>query len=186
MGEAGEVTKLLSRWSDGDTSARERLVPLVYNELRRLAGGFLKRERQGHTLQPTALVNEALLRLFQQRNAPEQGRDQFFGLLAQLMRRVLVDHARKRAADKRGGHAQRVTLNEEIIGLGPVDLDVLDLDRALGRLAELDPRQAKIVELRVFCGIKVTEVAQILDLSPATIKREWRIAKAWLHRELRG
>ena len=186
MGEPGEVTILLSRWSDGDESAREELIPLVYDELRRLAGGFLKRERQGHTLQPTALVNEALLRLFQQRNAPEQGRAQLFGLLAQLMRRVLVDHARKRAADKRGGQVQRVTLNEEIVGLASVDLDVLDLDRSLKRLAEMDPRQARIVELRVFGGIKVPEVAQILDLSPATIKREWRVAKAWLHRELSG
>jgi RNA polymerase sigma factor (TIGR02999 family) len=179
-----EVERLLAEWNDGDESARDRLVPLVYGELRRLAGGFLRRERAGHTLQPTALVNEALLRLFQQRNVPAEGRQQFFGLIAQLMRRVLVDHARKRHAAKRGGPATYVTLDERLEHAATPNLVVLDVDRALGRLEAMDERQARIVELRVFGGFEVDDVATALDISPATVKREWRSALAWLHREL--
>lgn len=179
-----EVGQLLAEWNDGDESARDRLVPLVYGELRRLAGGFLQRERAGHTLQPTALVNEAFLRFFQQRNVPAEGRQQFFGLIAQLMRRVLVDHARKKNAAKRGGPQTCITLDEQLEHAVSSNLAVLDVDRALEKLEAMDSRQARIVELRVFGGFEVTDVATALEISPATVKREWRSARAWLHREL--
>ncbi len=185
MGEdRHELTQLLEEWAAGDSGARDLVVPLVYDELRRLAGGFMKRERGDHTLQPTALLNEALLRLFQQRQIPDEGRDQLIALIAQLMRRVLVDHARRRHADKRRAGVTRVTLNEEAGGVSRDQPELLDLDRALTKLEQIDPRQARIVELRVFGGFEVQEVGALLEISPATVKRDWTIAKAWLHREL--
>lgn len=185
MGEdRHELTRLLHAWAAGDSGARDRVVPLVYHELRQLAGGFMKRERGDHTLQPTALVHEALLRLFQQRKIPAEGRDRLIALIAQLMRRVLVDHARRRQADKRHAGVTRVTLNEESGGVSRDQPELLDLDRALTRLEQIDPRQARIVELRVFGGFEVQEVGALLEISPATVKRDWTIAKAWLHREL--
>ncbi len=178
------VTEILAAWMDGDPSARDRLVPIVYDELRRLAGGFFRRERDGHTLQPTALLHEALLRLFQQQPPRVQGREQFYGLIAQLMRRVLVDHARRRMADKRGGGVTRVTLGEASGALADNGFAVLDTEQALTRLERMDKRQARIVEMRVFAGFEVAEIASVLGVSESTVKREWRIARAWLHREL--
>jgi RNA polymerase sigma factor (TIGR02999 family) len=180
------VTAVLMEWAEGDPSARDRLVPLVYDELKRLAGGFLRYERPGHTLQPTALVHEALLRLYDQRKATARSKEQLMALIAQLMRRVLVDHARRRRAQRRNAGSTLITFADELGGAEPGGIDVLDLNLALSKLAEFDPRQAQIVELRVFGGFGVKEVAQIIELSPATIKREWRIAKIWLHRELFG
>lgn len=179
-----DVTRLIGAWAAGDEAARERLIPLVYDELRRLAGGFLRREHPGHTLQPTALVHEAFVRFLGQGPVPVECRGQFMALVARTMRRVLVDHARKRNADKRGAGDTLVELNESIDGAAPGQLDVLLVDDALERLAALDPRQARIVELRVFGGLEVREVADLLGLSPATVKRDWTLARAWLHREL--
>jgi RNA polymerase sigma factor (TIGR02999 family) len=178
------VTELLHAWGAGDERALDRLVPAVYAELRRQAERQLRRESAGHTLQPTALVHEAYLRLVDQREAKWEGRSQFFGVAAQLMRRILVDHARGRGAAKRGGGAARVTLAEGSAEAAEGEVDVLALDEALTRLATLDARQARVVELRYFAGLGVEEVAQVLDVSPATVKREWTMARAWLRREL--
>ena len=183
---ASDVTRLLLEWSGGDEQALTKLMPLVYDELRRIAGHHLRRERAGHTLQPTAVVNEAYLRLVGQRRARWQNRAHFFAVAAQLIRRVLVDHARGRAAAKRGGGLPPLTLRSE---QGPAvgrDLDVLALDETLTRLSRLDPRQARLVELRFFAGLSVEESAEAMGLSTATVKREWRTAKAWLYRELRA
>jgi RNA polymerase sigma-70 factor (ECF subfamily) len=183
-----EITDLLAAWSGGDRAALDRLLPLVYAELRRVAARRLARERAGHTLVPTALVHEAYLRLVEQHSAQWQGRAHFFGVAAELMRRILVDHARARAAAKRGAGQTLVSLDaaREPRGPGAPDVDVLALNAALDRLAELDPRQARIVELRYFGGLSVDETALILDLSPATVKRAWTMARAWLFRELGG
>lgn len=178
------VTELLARWSGGDAAARDALVPVVYQELRRLARRCLSGQRSDHTLQPTALVHEAYMRLVKSDSMEWQSRIHFFAVAAQVMRQILVDHARARAAAKRGGGACKVTLNEEI-GLRPKsELDILALDEALKRLLDLDARQCQIVELRFFGGLSIEETSKMLDISPATTKREWATARIWLHREM--
>jgi RNA polymerase sigma factor (TIGR02999 family) len=178
------VTELLRAWGGGDQAALDRLLPVVYDELRRQAQRYLRRERPGHTLQTTALVHEAYLRLIDQRQARWQTRSQFFGVAAQLMRRILVDHARGRHAAKRGGAAIQVPLEEESAAAQERDVDLLALDEALTRLAAFDPQQARVVELRYFTGLGIEETAEALGVSPATVKREWAMARAWLKREL--
>ena len=182
---AQSVTSLLRAWSAGDPEAGRRLVPLVYGELRRRAGAYLRRERPGHTLQPTALVHEAWLRLAGQ-DVDWRNRSQFFGMASQLMRRILVDHARRRGAARRGGGGLQVPL-EEAMGTtaGGDRVDLVRLDEALTELAEIDPRQGRIVELRFFGGLTTEETAGLLGVSPATIKRDWTVAKAWLFDRLR-
>ena len=181
---SSSATVLLLRWKDGDPKAMEELLPLVYDELRRLAQSYLRREREGHTLQSTALVHEAYLRLIDQ-NADWQSRSHFFGIAAQMMRRILVDHARARGAVKRGEGLQ-VTLDEKMAIANAKNLDVIALDGALNRLATLDEGQAKIVEMRFFAGLSIEETAEAVGVSPATVKRDWAMAKAWLMRELQG
>lgn len=176
----GSVTRLLHRWSDGDREAFGDLLPLVYSELRARAGSYLRRERSGHTLQPTALVHEAYLRLMGQENARWNDRAHFFAIAAQAMRRILVDHARKHTAPKRGGGAERISIEDAPQLSAAPAVDVLGLDEALERLAELDPRQAKVVELRFFGGLTIEESAAVLDVSVRTVAREWKMAKAWL------
>jgi RNA polymerase sigma factor (TIGR02999 family) len=180
------VTRLLLDWSKGNKEALDSLVPIVYDELRRQASRYLRRERVGHTLQTTALINEAYMRLVDQKNVHWQNRAHFFGIAAQLMRRILVDHARTRKRAKRGGSDVRVSLNEATVKSKSQDLDIVALDEALERLVEIDPQQSRIVELRFFSGLNVEETAEALRISPATVKREWRIAKAWLYREISG
>lgn len=182
--DRGDITRLVADWAGGDDRARDRLIPLVYDELRRLAASFALRERAGHTLQPTALVHEAFLRFSEQGAVPVESRGQFMALIARTMRRVLIDHARARAADKRGGGATIVPLDEARDGIAPVHADVLRLDGLLERLARLDPRQAEVVQLRVFGGFEVRDVAAALEVSTATVKRDWAMARAWLYREL--
>jgi RNA polymerase sigma factor (TIGR02999 family) len=183
---SNQVTQLLVRWRDGDQQALEELMPLVYDELRRLAGYYLRQERNDHTLQSTALVHEAYLRLAGQ-NPPEwQNRAHFFGIAAHLMRQILVEHARGRSAAKRGGGAFRVTLTEAIAAPDQLDIDVVELDRALNSLAELDQQQSKIVELRFFGGLTIEDTSEVLGVSPATVKRDWVIARAWLYRAMSG
>ena len=178
------ITQLLERWSQGDEEALDQLMPLVYDELHRLAGAYLRSERREHTLQPTALVNEAYLKLVRQRNIQWQNRAQFFGVAAQLMRRILVDHARANYADKRGGDRVNVSLkNIGAFGTQPTT-DVLALHDVLNRLAEIDPDQSRIVELRFFGGLTIEEAAEVMQVSHSTVEREWKIAKAWLKREL--
>ena len=179
-----EVTQLLAAWGDGDRAALDRLMPLVYDELRRLARHYMGRETPGHTLQTTALVNEAYLRLADQRNTHWQNRAQFFGIAAQMMRRILVDHARGRAYAKRGGGALRVPLDERAVLAPEKAAEVVALDDALKRLAENDPRKSQVVEMRYFSGLTVEEIAEVLKVSPVTVMRDWSMAKAWLHREM--
>ena len=181
-----EVTKLLLRWGQGDRAALDALTPLVYDELHRLASRYLRRERPDHTLQSTALVHEAYLRLIDQRNVRWQNRAQFFGLAAELIRRILVDHARARQAAKRGGALYKLTLDEALDATAPRDLDLVRLDDAMGALARLDPQQCRVVELRFFAGLTIEETAEVLGISVATVKRDWLVAKAWLRRELTG
>jgi len=181
-----DVTDLLLAWSEGDRQALDRLVPVVYSELRRRAAAQLARERGPHTLQPTALVHETFLRLVDQRSARWQNRAQFFAVAARLMRRILVDHARARAAAKRGGDALRISLDDADEAPVASETDVLHLHRALEKLASLDERQAQVVELRYFGGLSVEEVAGALELSAITVKRDWAMARAWLYRELTG
>jgi RNA polymerase sigma factor (TIGR02999 family) len=178
----GEVTRLLHAWGEGDDSARERLIPIVYQELRRRAAAHLRHERDGHTLRPTDLVHETYLKLVAQ-NARFENRGQFFAVASRLMRRILVDHARARGAAKRGG-GLRVTLVEPE-ARRTADPELLDLDAALDELQALDERQARLVELRYFGGLSLDETAQALELSPATVSREWATAKAWLYRRLK-
>ncbi len=178
------VTELLVDWGRGDRSALERLMPAVYAELHRLAEQHLARERTDHTLQATALVHEAYLRLVDQRSVRWQNRAHFFGIAAQLMRRVLVDYARRRDAAKRGDGARPLSLEEAADQAPSRPLDILDLDRALDRLAALDPQQGRLVELRFFGGLTVEESAEVLGVSARTVKRDWRAARAWLYREL--
>jgi len=181
-----DVTQLLSRWSQGDRAALDSLVPVVYGELRRMAARYLRRERAEHTLQPTALVNEAFVKLIDQRDVRWQNRAHFFGVAAQLMRRILVDHARERAAEKRGGGVGRVPLEDALAVTASNQIDVLAVDNALNRLHEIDPDQVRIVELRFFGGLTVEETAEVLGWSSGSVKREWTIAKAWLQREMSG
>ena len=180
------VTELLQAWSDGDDNALDRLMPLVEVELRRLAGAYMRRERREHTLQTTALVNEAFLKLTDARRVRWQDRAHFFGISARLMRRVLVDHARSRGFQKRGGGAHRVTLHEGLAAAADAAVDVVALDRALDALAKVDDRKSRIIELRFFGGFSVEETAEVLQVSPDTVKRDWRLAKLWLLRELEG
>jgi RNA polymerase sigma factor (TIGR02999 family) len=178
------ITQLLARWSNGEEKALDELLPLVYDELHRLAVTYLRRERREHTLQPTALVNELFLKFSEQHSMSWQNRAQFFGVAAQLMRRILVDHARAHFADKRGGDRFCVSLrNIAAFGAEP-DADLLALHDALNKLAEIDPTQARIVELRFFGGLTIKETAEVMGISHATVEREWKIAKAYLKREL--
>jgi RNA polymerase sigma factor (TIGR02999 family) len=178
------VTRLLLQWTDGDTRALDQLLPLVYDELRRLAQSYLRRENVGHTLQSTALVHEAYLRLVDQRDVNWQNRSHFFGIAAQMMRRVLVDHARAHHAAKRGSGGIKVTLDEGLVAAEQRDVNVIALDEALTRLAEIDPQQTRIVELRFFAGLSIEDTAELLKISPATVKRDWAMAKAWLYGEM--
>jgi RNA polymerase sigma-70 factor, ECF subfamily len=178
------ITQILKRYSDGDKTALDELLPKVYDELRRLAGAYMRRESPNHTLQPTALVHEAYFRLVDQKNVKWQNRGHFFGIAAQMMRRILVDHARIRHAEKRGGKATKISFEEGLHWTPRDEPDILSLDSALTRLTELDERQGKVVELRYFGGLGVEETAEALGISPATVKRDWTVAKAWLLREL--
>jgi len=184
-----DVTALLLAWNKGDRDALEHLMPLVYQELHRIAAAHFRRERPEHTLQATALVHEAYLKLVDQRHARWENRSQFFAVAATLMRRVLVDHARAQAADKRGAGATRLSLGDvaepRAIG-GEADVDVLALNEALDKLAALDPRQARVVELRFFGGLDLEETASTTETSLTTVKRDWIMARAWLYRELGG
>ncbi|HEU4479747.1 MAG TPA: sigma-70 family RNA polymerase sigma factor [Pyrinomonadaceae bacterium] len=179
------ITQLLINWGKGDQAALERLMPLVYSELRRLASNYLRRERAEHTLQPTALVNEAYLKLVDQRNAKWQNRAHFFGIAAQLMRRILVDHARQRQAVKRGGAEQhRLSITSAEAVVKQPEIDLLALNEALEELAEMDPQQSRIVELKFFGGLSIEETAEVLGISHATVERDWKMARAWLRRQL--
>ena len=181
---ARDVSGLLAAWNEGDPSAQEELLPLVYDELRRLARGHLRRERPGHTLQPTALVHEAYLRLVGEGVATWQNRAHFYGIAARLMRQILINHAEARATARRGGGALRLSLAAaDRLAEGP-DVELMALDDALKGLSALDPRQGQIVEMRFFGGLSVEETAEVLGLSPATVKREWSAARAWLRREI--
>jgi len=177
-----EITQLLVAWGDGDRAALDQLTPLVYEELRRLAHQYMSQERPGHTLQTSALVNEAYLRLIDQKDVHWQNRAHFFGIAAQMMRRILVDHARQRRYAKRGGAARQVPLDEAMIVSEERAADVVALDQALNSLAEIDPRKSQIVELRFFGGLSIEETAEVLKVSPGTVMREWTLAKAWLKR----
>ena len=187
--EQGNITRLLQEWQDGNREALERLMPLVYHELHELASRYLSRERSAHTLQPTALVNEAYLKLAGQRSADWQNRAHFYGIAAQLMRRILVDHARRDGRFKRGGDALRLSVDEVSVAMPDAAVDAVDafeLDRALSRLETLDPQQGRIVELRFFGGLTIQETADVMQLSSGTVKRDWAVARAWLYRELTG
>jgi RNA polymerase sigma-70 factor (ECF subfamily) len=184
MTQTHELTQLLIDWSNGDRAALDKLMPLIDDELRRLAHRYMNRERAGHTLQTTALVNEAFLRLVNRKNLQWQNRAHFFGIAAQLMRTILVDHARSHASAKRGGGARKLELDEAMVVSQQKASEVIALDDALNQLTLLDPQQSRIVELRFFGGLTVEEAAEVLQVSPATIKREWSTAKAWLYHEL--
>jgi RNA polymerase sigma-70 factor, ECF subfamily len=177
------ITILLRRWREGDETALSALLPQVYNELYRLASHYLDRERKDHTLQPTALINEAIINLLQN-DTNFASRSHFIGLMAHIMRRVLVEYARKRNSQKRHGEKFRVTLTGLAISVLPQDIDLLALNEALNKLEAIDEKQMKIVELRYFCGLTLEETAAVLDLSLTTVKDEWSIAKAWLRRAL--
>ena len=180
-----EVTRLLQEWSNGEARALDRLVPQIHSELRKLAASYLRKERPDHTLQPTALVNEAFLKLVDQRAVKWQNRAHFFGIAAQAMRRILVDYARAHTAGKRGAGAPKVPLENGMLAGGTMDIDLLALDEALTRLAALDPQQSRVVELRFFGGLTMDETAEVMRISPATVGREWRMAKSWLFAEIR-
>lgn len=184
--QPAEVTELLRRWSGGDVGARESLVPLVYDELRRLARYYLASQRSDHTLQSTAIVHEAYLRLAGRNNVHWENRSHFFAVAAQLMRRILVDHARKRNAAKRGGASRTLLVDEAVEPSSQRELDLVALDDALKALATLDERQSRIVELRFFGGLSIEDTARMLEISPATVKREWSTARAWLYEEISG
>jgi RNA polymerase sigma factor (TIGR02999 family) len=180
-----DVTQWLAACKADDTRALESLLPFVYDELHRQALHFFVRERAGHTLQPTALVNEVYLRLINQRGMKWQNRAQFFAIAAQMMRRILVSHARARAAKKRGGGETRMTLDEGVAAAPERDVNLLALDDALKQLEAIDAEKSRIVELRFFSGLSVEETAEVMGVSPRTIDRQWQMAKAWLHREMR-
>ena len=190
QGESAEITRLLKAWGGGDSAALDRLTPLVYEQLRRMARSYMRNERPGHTLQATALVNEAFLRLVDTRNVDWTDRVHFFAVCARVMRRILVDAARSRAAIKRGGHADHaehstaINLDQLPNPASEMSAQVCALDEALDTLAQLDPRRAHVIELRFFGGLTVEETAQVLQTSPQTVMREWKLARAWLAREL--
>ena len=185
MTESANITKMLRQYQSGDRKVLDELFPLVYDELRRLARSRLQSERADHTLQPTALVHEAYLRLIEQHSTDWQNRAHFFGLAAEMMRRILVNHAVKRNAEKRFGNQTKIALDDAIDLVTEREIDLISLDDALTKLAEFDPQQAKIIELRFFTGLKIEEVAEVLGVSDSTVKREWRVAKAWLHDRLK-
>jgi len=184
MSPSEEITQLLKGWSDGDEQALEKLTPLLYNELHRMAHRYMRQERPGHTLQTTALINEAYLRLIGWKNVRWQNRAKFFGVSAQLMRKILIDFARSRNYAKRGGGARVISLRDEVDVAQGQAHDILALDDALQRLASVDLRKSQIVELRFFGGLSLEETADILKLSSRTIRREWELAKVWLAREM--
>jgi RNA polymerase sigma factor (TIGR02999 family) len=179
-----DVTQLLVAWRNGDEAARDELMPLVYQELHRLAHQYMSRERPGHTLQTSALVNEAFLRLVDQRDVQWQNRAHFFGIAGQMMRRILVDYARNRRYAKRGGGAAQVSLDEELIVSEERSAEVVALDEALSRLAAFDERKSQVVELKFFGGLSIEETAEVLGVSPGTVMRDWALARAWLRREM--
>jgi RNA polymerase sigma factor (TIGR02999 family) len=189
-GESAEITRLLKAWGRGDSAALDRLTPLVYERLRRMARGYMRNERPGHTLQATALVNEAFLRLVETRNLDWTDRAHFFAMCARVMRRILVDAARSRAATKRGGqvdraeHSTAINLDRLPDPASEISAQVCALDEALNMLAQIGPRQAQVIELRFFGGLTVEETAQVLQTSPQTVMRDWKLARAWLAREL--
>lgn len=180
-----DVTVLLAELSKGNQAAASKLIPLVYAELRRLASGYMRRERSDHTLQATALVHEAYLKLVEQRSVDWQSRAHFFGIAAQVMRRILVDHARGHLREKRGGGQRLVPIDEVLVFAPEQSQELVKLDQALERLTRLDPRQGKIVELRFFGGLTVEQTAELLGISAKTVKRDWSMAKAWLHGDLK-
>ncbi len=179
-----DITQLLVECRRGNRQALDELMPLVYNELRAVARRYLARERPGHTLQSTALVNEAYLKLVGQRDVQWQNRAHFFGVAAQLMRRLLVDHARRRKRVKRGSGGTRITLVEGLASVEPIDLDAIALDDALKSLEQVDPKKGRLVELRFFGGLTIEETAEVMGTSAGTVKREWQFAKAWLYRHM--
>lgn len=182
--ETGDVTRLLANWQNGDRSALDRLIPLVYDELCRIAARYLHSERSGHTLQTTALVHEAYLRLVDDTHVECHGRAHFLGMAAGLIRRILVDHARTRNAIKRGGEFAKLSLDEALAVPVDKEPDVLAVDDALHALSNIDPQQARIVELRFFAGLTIEETADVLGVSPSTVKRDWILAKTWIYRAL--
>lgn len=179
-----DLTQLLLSWNNGDRAALDRLMPRVYDELRRVARRYMRHEGLANTLQATALVNDVYLRLVDQKRVNWQNRAHFFGAAAQMIRRLLVEHARARNRLKRGGNVLRVTLHDDLNAAVPVQLDAVALDDALSKLAHLDPQQARIVELRFFTGLSIEETAEALSISPATVKRDWATGRAWLYREM--
>jgi RNA polymerase sigma factor (TIGR02999 family) len=180
-----QITRLLEQWSHGDAEVLDDLMPLVYHELRRQASGYLRRERPNHTLQPTALINEAYLKLIGQRDVKWQNRAHFFAFAAQAMRRILVDYARERKREKRGGAPENLPLDEALtIVSQEKSIDLVALDEALNKLAAFDERQARVVELRYFSGLSIEETAEVLHVSNVTVRRDWNMAKAWLHQEI--
>ncbi|HSL55848.1 MAG TPA: sigma-70 family RNA polymerase sigma factor [Pyrinomonadaceae bacterium] len=181
-----EITQLLAEWRDGNQSALDQLYPLVYDELHRLARRYMSRERKGHTLQTTALINEAYVRLVDQRNVAWANRSHFFAISAQIMRRILIDHARRHQYAKRGGGAQQVSLEEAAIVVPDQSEELLRLDEALKSLAEMDPRRSQVVELRYFGGLNNEEIADVLHISENTVTRDWNMARAWLYQQLTG
>lgn len=185
-GSSSRIDRLLADWGQGDEKARESLIPLVYDELRRLARRHLYRERPDHTLQSAALVNEAYLRLVRQPSPQCENRAQFFGMAAQMMRHILVDYARQRLATKRGAGEPRLSLDAELIAAQKEEIDLVALDDALNHLAALDAEQSKLIELRFFGGLSIEETAVVMGVSPATVKREWATARAWLQREIKS
>jgi RNA polymerase sigma-70 factor, ECF subfamily len=184
MSDDHDITRLLSELSGGDPQAASKLIPVVYNELRHLAAGYMRRERPDHTLQPTALVHEAYMKLLAQRSVDWQGRAHFFGVAAQLMRRILIDHARSHLRQKRGGEHPKVSLDEALVFSEQQSGEILAVDESLKRLEQLDPRQARVVELRFFGGLSVEETAEVLKVSAKTVKRDWSVARAWLYADI--
>lgn len=184
--EKQEISVILKDWSGGNRASADVLLALVYDELRKIASQYLRKERSGHTLQPTALVHEAYIKLIDISDINWQDRAHFFAVSANVMRHILVDHARAKLSEKRGGSAQRIELDDAISFSGKPDVDVLAVDEALKKLAEFDPQQSRIVELRFFGGLTIEETAHVVGISPATVKREWAMAKAWLHRSLQS
>jgi RNA polymerase sigma-70 factor (ECF subfamily) len=181
-----EITQLLAEWSNGNQSALDRLYPLVYEELRSLARRYMRRERKDHTLQTTALINEAYLRLVDQKHVHWENRAHFFGISAQIMRRILIDHARRYHYAKRGAGAQKISLDEVALVARERAAELLQLDEALNGLAKMDPRRSRVVELRFFGGLNNEEIAGVLKISANTVMRDWNMAKAWLYKELSG
>jgi RNA polymerase sigma factor (TIGR02999 family) len=183
--DSSNITQMLRDWGDGRTEALDELLPLVYNELRRLAASYLRKERPNHTLQTTALVHEAYLKLIDQRNVEWKNRGHFFAIAAQAMRRILVDHAKARHREKRGGPSEDASLEDVLVAAAQdSNIDLVALDEALSKLARIDPQQVKIVELRYFTGLSLDETADVLGISRATVARDWQVSKAWLHREM--